>query len=858
MSQDYGNTGVLDSHTRLMIVLSADLMIGNLFAERINIMTITKLIGNIDPEEPILIEWALRRFLDCKKIGDEETARMIEERVFNEENIARMLEHSDLSVIDKTLMFRDIPVRRFTKALPLMIEKWAEEKTLLYSEDESAKVIAQLDPQAAAALFRQFCNKTYDEQDWGKWEGIAKSLPYLSDEDAEDIAQMITEASLRGESVGNVFDILELIWKYRHPEFHRLFEEHLLEISEKYGRYRDTITGLFRIMGFPREEYELLADIIDGYTELSLPAIKTFYKDTIPPAELKDAIAKIRKGDSKLLPFSADYKEFITAFFDKHKEMIRNEQAKNTLHQLAADKKLLEKLHRKKQQPYLYAIFLAAVMASLRKESLDLSGCSVQEAVDLLTTDIEILPHPDAFAAFFKEQDKTLVIRHLTDAMKKADDRLGGAHILRVMGELGYDEFLKPMTDAISDTDNYEFIYEAGEEMLPKYKDRAIDYFIGNYDALSKNALISAVSVTEKVGGPKAFEFIDRYFDSLWKIDKEMLLGACEAICSETWLERLSPKLNKGQELIDDTYLIISLLNRGKTPETDHLLREYYRRRKEQNKKIGQKFKESADSAPPYLNAELRCRSCGDESMYRLHRVIMSDTGKPYVAQEIRCINCNEISEFELTDKGHIVVSAELMRLVSMSDKSAEEKEEAIEQSPLQIGKIMAKGKATDIGSAIDMYRKSIEKDPTDPRNYLGLGNIYFHAAQYTKSKACFEKLVGIAPHYIQAYYTLAEIAEKKESPEKASDIMESGKPYLTSFGFWDNSGLRAEEFVEAYCDYYNALIEKTKSKKPLLFPPSSYQSPVRKQKIGRNDPCPCGSGKKYKKCCLMKKQKNP
>ncbi|MBT6848912.1 MAG: hypothetical protein HOA14_15960, partial [Planctomycetaceae bacterium] len=23
--------------------------------------------------------------------------------------------------------------------------------------------------------------------------------------------------------------------------------------------------------------------------------------------------------------------------------------------------------------------------------------------------------------------------------------------------------------------------------------------------------------------------------------------------------------------------------------------------------------------------------------------------------------------------------------------------------------------------------------------------------------------------------------------------------------------------------------------------------------KVGRNDPCPCGSGKKYKKCCLGK-----
>ena len=25
------------------------------------------------------------------------------------------------------------------------------------------------------------------------------------------------------------------------------------------------------------------------------------------------------------------------------------------------------------------------------------------------------------------------------------------------------------------------------------------------------------------------------------------------------------------------------------------------------------------------------------------------------------------------------------------------------------------------------------------------------------------------------------------------------------------------------------------------------------KRKVGRNDPCPCGSGKKYKKCCLKK-----
>jgi len=29
-----------------------------------------------------------------------------------------------------------------------------------------------------------------------------------------------------------------------------------------------------------------------------------------------------------------------------------------------------------------------------------------------------------------------------------------------------------------------------------------------------------------------------------------------------------------------------------------------------------------------------------------------------------------------------------------------------------------------------------------------------------------------------------------------------------------------------------------------------SVQRMVRGDKVGRNDPCPCGSGKKYKKCC--------
>lgn len=41
----------------------------------------------------------------------------------------------------------------------------------------------------------------------------------------------------------------------------------------------------------------------------------------------------------------------------------------------------------------------------------------------------------------------------------------------------------------------------------------------------------------------------------------------------------------------------------------------------------------------------------------------------------------------------------------------------------------------------------------------------------------------------------------------------------------------------------------------PLPPPPETIKKD-KKGETGRNDPCPCGSGKKYKQCCLGKKKK--
>ena len=62
--------------------------------------------------------------------------------------------------------------------------------------------------------------------------------------------------------------------------------------------------------------------------------------------------------------------------------------------------------------------------------------------------------------------------------------------------------------------------------------------------------------------------------------------------------------------------------------------------------------------------------------------------------------------------------------------------------------------------------------------------------------------------------------------------------------------GLREKRSKPREKNFLQKIVEKyelEESFQPLLSIPNS------EPKIGRNDPCPCGSGKKYKKCCLNK-----
>ena len=81
------------------------------------------------------------------------------------------------------------------------------------------------------------------------------------------------------------------------------------------------------------------------------------------------------------------------------------------------------------------------------------------------------------------------------------------------------------------------------------------------------------------------------------------------------------------------------------------------------------------------------------------------------------------------------------------------------------------------------------------------------------------------------------------------NDIIQLVKELFNATRIWENNGYTPNELFEKFKK--PGLGERSLS--TLELHPSFVQTPPIAHKIGRNDPCPCGSGKKYKKCCLGK-----
>ncbi|MBW1837631.1 MAG: tetratricopeptide repeat protein [Deltaproteobacteria bacterium] len=167
-----------------------------------------------------------------------------------------------------------------------------------------------------------------------------------------------------------------------------------------------------------------------------------------------------------------------------------------------------------------------------------------------------------------------------------------------------------------------------------------------------------------------------------------------------------------------------------------------------------------------------------------------------------------------------------------------------------------------NFGEAERLYRQALEvfqeKEDTEGETNLlsNLGTLYFNTGQLDPAREHFEKALSILrkvghPLGIAGVLqNLSYVYEKEEKYTEAYDCLTEAKDLFDR--------LKMEREVEAIGQQLIRLDEKAgkslENMRSELFPGlagTEKKSGKKKEaKVGRNDPCPCGSGKKYKKCC--------
>ncbi len=154
--------------------------------------------------------------------------------------------------------------------------------------------------------------------------------------------------------------------------------------------------------------------------------------------------------------------------------------------------------------------------------------------------------------------------------------------------------------------------------------------------------------------------------------------------------------------------------------------------------------------------------------------------------------------------------------------------------------------------------------DSTNQQAYQKYWNDFFHTEEeiYKKILASKEKAIKGTVEELAKYYNT--------SVHEMVGFLDGIKESLT--GELDVEALEADSLVDIEIDHEKLLFNMHKAKADWLYSLEEWKDifseeerkrikkeysksgTVRKEaETGRNEPCPCGSGKKYKKCCMNK-----
>src|SRR3989338_4249900 len=276
------------------------------------------------------------------------------------------------------------------------------------------------------------------------------------------------------------------------------------------------------------------------------------------------------------------------------------------------------------------------------------------------------------------------------------------------------------------------------------------------------------------------------------------------------------------------------------------LVEEYLKEKQDNNKKIDKEELEKRMWTPDEeLSLQFKCQRCKKKQNVNpgLIKILDGKNSEFNFENEIMCKFCFS-NDIKLTEQGRRDLMFQAMGPLAGSKKGV-----------VSVNKeIYVENKLMPFGESYNYILKRLEEEPKNAGLYLRAGNVARNFNKYNEAIKHYEKAIELNPKLIAAYLNLVGVYEFRHKYYKIEDAKTSAIFYLNEM----MDLFRTQDFDILTLKDKNSLVQFMGEKSDSLgvYIPELIKMPLSKKKIGRNDPCPCGSGKKYKKCCLDRTEK--
>lgn len=447
----------------------------------------------------------------------------------------------------------------------------------------------------------------------------------------------------------------------------------------------------------------------------------------------------------------------------------------------------------------------------------------------------------------FKIVSAESIFDHSIKQLERDPYSFGCERAIQVLGRLKEEKAI-PYLVSYFDKKASDVALDSCIKALVQMGPAFVDYLAKHYDQLNENQVIEILFVLRDLPMEETADFLLRHWDHLWRLDKETFLGALEGVASKRFIGPLRKELKEGEVTEEEVFYLLCHIH----GVHDIWLPQIEERMRAREKEVKRRLEmlEREDAKPMLeasLKVELKCRQCEKSYYYDVENILMpfKEEEGARIIDKIVCKNCRAVNQYEITPKGNLAITSQMILTAALAEKGKWRPE----QSPIQFGESgLMDGRRMSFDEIVKYYQEEIRKSPNDPAIRIGYGNVLIKLGNEAEAMSHYQKALRLDSQAVEAYFSLGEYEADKGNLSRAYEYFNKAYQHMhTGHYYRTKDPDQLKETIVFTLEHFEGLLPEEQKE---ISKPTSLGI-VKRDKIGRNDPCPCGSGKKYKRCCL-------